>query len=132
VVGWRALLLVQVPSALLAGAVGVWLFYLQHQFEDAYSQSARAWSYVDAALRGSSYLKLPKVLQFFTGNNGLHLGHDLSSRISNYNLQRGHGENPIFHELPMLSLVDALRAGRLKLWDEDRGRLVTFAQARSA
>ena len=130
-VGWREYLLVQMPTALLAGAAGVWLFYVQHQFEDTYWQSAGDWSYADAALHGSSYLKLPKVLQFITGNIGLHHVHHLSTRIPNYNLQRAHDRNPIFHEVPTLSLWDGLRAVRLKLWDEDRGRLVTFAEARA-
>jgi acyl-lipid omega-6 desaturase (Delta-12 desaturase) len=130
VVGWREYLLVQTPMVLLAGATGVWLFYVQHQFEDTYWQSAGDWSYADAALRGSSHLRLPKVLQFFTGNIGLHHVHHLSTRIPNYNLQRAHDENPVFHDVPTLSLWDGLRAVRLKLWDEERGRLVTFADAR--
>jgi omega-6 fatty acid desaturase (delta-12 desaturase) len=131
-VGWREYLLVQMPTALLAGAAGVWLFYVQHQFEDTYWQSADDWSYADAALQGSSYLKLPKVLQFFTGNIGLHHVHHLSTRIPNYNLQRAHDRNPIFHDVPTLTLWDGLRAVRFKLWDEDRGRLVTFAEARAS
>jgi omega-6 fatty acid desaturase (delta-12 desaturase) len=129
-VGWRDYLLVQAPTVLLAGSAGIWLFYVQHQFEDAYWESNEDWSYADAALRGSSYLKLPKVLQFFSGNIGLHHVHHLSARIPNYNLQRAHDENPIFHEVPTLSLADGLRSVRFKLWDEDRGRLVTFAEAR--
>ena len=129
-VGWREYLLVQGPVTLLAGAAGVWLFYVQHQFEDTYWQSAGDWSYADAALRGSSYLRLPKVLQFFTGNIGLHHVHHLSTRVPNYNLQRAHDENPVFHYVPTLYLWDGLRAVRLKLWDEDGGRLVTFAEAR--
>ncbi|MGP0102647.1 MAG: fatty acid desaturase [Solirubrobacteraceae bacterium] len=128
-VGWRAFLLVQAPTVLLAGSAGIWLFYVQHQFEDAYWESADSWSYADAALRGSSYLKLPRVLQFFSGNIGLHHVHHLSARIPNYNLQRAHDENPIFHEVPVLSLRDGLRAVRLKLWDESRGRMVTFGEA---
>jgi acyl-lipid omega-6 desaturase (Delta-12 desaturase) len=131
-VGWREYLLVQTPILLLAGAAGVWLFYVQHQFEDTYWQSADEWSYADAALRGSSHLQLPKVLQFFTGNIGLHHVHHLSTRVPNYNLQRAHDENAIFHDVPTLSLWDGLRAVRLKLWDEDGGRLVTFAEARRA
>lgn len=127
--GWREYLLVQGPTAVLAGSAGVWLFYVQHQFEDTYWQSTGDWSYAAAALRGSSYLKLPKVLQFFTGNIGLHHVHHLSTRIPNYNLQRAHDENPIFHDVPTVSLWDGLRAVRLKLWDTDRGRLVTFAEA---
>jgi omega-6 fatty acid desaturase (delta-12 desaturase) len=129
-IGWSAFLLVWAPPALLAGSVGIWLFYVQHQFEDAYWESTEEWSYADAALRGSSYLKLPQPLQFFTGNIGLHHVHHLNARIPNYNLQRAHDENPVFHQVPTLSLWDGLRAVRLKLWDEDSGRLVTFAQAR--
>jgi omega-6 fatty acid desaturase (delta-12 desaturase) len=128
--GWRDFLLVQAPTVMLAGSAGIWLFYVQHQFEDAYWQSTGGWRYADAALRGSSYLKLPKILQFFSGNIGLHHVHHLNARIPNYNLQRAHDENPIFHEVPTLSLRDGLRTVRLKLWDEDRGRLVTFDQAR--
>ena len=89
-VGWRDYLLVQAPTVLLAGSAGIWLFYVQHQFEDTYWQSTDVWSYADAALRGSSYLKLPRVLQFFSGNIGLHHIHHLSARIPNYNLQRAH------------------------------------------
>jgi acyl-lipid omega-6 desaturase (Delta-12 desaturase) len=123
-------LLVQGPISMLAGATGIWLFYVQHQFEDVYWSSGAQWSYVDTALRGSSYLKLPKVLQFFSGNIGLHHVHHLYARVPNYNLQRAHDENPIFHDVPVLSLWDGLRAVRLKLYDEERGCMVTFAQAR--
>jgi acyl-lipid omega-6 desaturase (Delta-12 desaturase) len=127
--GWQRFLVVWAPAAMIAGSVGIWLFYVQHQFEDAYWQSAADWSYTDAALRGSSYLKLPRVLQFFTGNIGLHHVHHLNSRIPNYNLQRAHDENAIFRQVPTLSLWDGLRSVRLKLWDEEHGKLVTFAQA---
>ena len=128
-IGWQTFLIVWAPSAILAGSIGIWLFYVQHQFEDAYWQSAADWSYSDAALRGSSYLKLPRVMQYFTGNIGLHHVHHLNARIPNYNLQRAHDENPIFHQVPTLSLRDALRTVRLKLWDEEQGKLVTFALA---
>jgi omega-6 fatty acid desaturase (delta-12 desaturase) len=131
-VGWQNYLAVWAPSALMAGSAGVWLFYVQHQFEDTYWENAGDWSYADAALRGSSHLVLPKVLQFFTGNIGLHHVHHLNARVPNYNLQRAHDANPVFHDVPTLSFWDGLRAVRLKLWDEDRGRLVTFAEARSA
>ncbi len=130
--GWSSFLLVQAPTVLLAGSAGIWLFYVQHQFEDAYWEDSGSWSYADAALRGSSYLKLPKVLQFFSGNIGLHHVHHLNARIPNYNLQRAHDENPIFHGVPTLTLADGLRSVRLKLWDEERGRMVTFAQARGS
>jgi acyl-lipid omega-6 desaturase (Delta-12 desaturase) len=130
-VGWREFLLVQAPAMLLAGAAGVWLFYVQHQFEDTYWQSADDWSYAEAALQGSSHLKLPRVLQFFSGNIGLHHVHHLSAKVPNYNLQRAHDENPVFHDVPTLSLWDGLRAVRLKLWDERQRRLVTFAEERA-
>jgi acyl-lipid omega-6 desaturase (Delta-12 desaturase) len=129
--GWDSFLLVEMPSALLAGSIGVWLFYVQHQFEDAYWQDSDSWSYDEAALKGSSYLKLPKALQFFTGNIGLHHVHHLSTRIPNYNLQRAHDDNPVFEQVPTLSVVDGIRSVRLKLWDEERGRLVTFREARA-
>jgi omega-6 fatty acid desaturase (delta-12 desaturase) len=129
-VGWRAFLLVQAPVFMIAGSVGIWLFYVQHQFEDTYWQSSDDWSYADAALRGSSHLRLPKVLQFFTGNIGVHHVHHLNARIPNYNLQRAHDDNPIFHDVPTLTIADGLRAVRLKLWDEEGRRLLTFGEAR--
>jgi acyl-lipid omega-6 desaturase (Delta-12 desaturase) len=128
--GWRDYLLIQGPIVMIGGAAGIWLFYVQHQFEDVYWERGERWSFVDAALRGSAYLRLPKVLQFFSGNIGLHHIHHLNARIPNYNLQRAHDAIPMFRQVPTLSLLDGLRAVRLKLYDEDRGRLVTFAQAR--
>jgi acyl-lipid omega-6 desaturase (Delta-12 desaturase) len=129
-VGWQVFLLVWFPPALLAGSAGVFLFYVQHQFEDAYWQSSDDWSFDEAALQGSSYLRLPKVLQYFTGNIGLHHVHHLSARIPNYNLQRAHDENALFEDVPTLTLWEGLKTTRLKLWDEDRQRLVTWAEAR--
>jgi omega-6 fatty acid desaturase (delta-12 desaturase) len=131
-IGWHAYLLIQLPTIILGGATGVWLFYVQHQFEDAYWERSDGWSYVDAALAGSSYLKLPKVLQFFTGNIGLHHIHHLLARIPNYNLQRAHDENEFLHRAPTISLWEGLCTVRLKLYDEDSRRMVTFAQARRA
>ncbi len=101
VLGWRSYLQIELPTIMLAGAAGIWLFYL----------------------------KLPKLLQFFSGNIGLHHVHHLSARIPNYNLQRAHDENPIFHEVPVITLADGLRAVKLKLYDEQQKRMVTFSQA---
>jgi acyl-lipid omega-6 desaturase (Delta-12 desaturase) len=129
-IGWRDFLIIWAPGALMAGAVGIWLFYVQHQFEDAYWQTGSGWSYADAALRGSSYLKLPRLLQFFTGNIGLHHVHHLNARIPNYHLQRAHEDIPVLRSVPELTAVEGLRALRLKVYDEDRGRLVTWAEAR--
>ena len=127
--GWRDYLILQAPALLLTGAVGIWLFYVQHQFESTYWETNEGWSYDDAALQGSSYLKLPRALQFFTGNIGLHHVHHLSVRIPNYNLQSAHNETSRLQAVPALSLWQGLRAVRLKLWDEQRGRLVTFREA---
>jgi omega-6 fatty acid desaturase (delta-12 desaturase) len=130
-IGVGNFLLIWAPASLLAGAAGIWLFYVQHQFEDAYWERTDQWCYADSAMRGSSYLNLPRPLHFVTGNIGYHHIHHLSARIPNYNLPRAHAENPVFHTVPTLSLADALRTVRLKLWDERTGRLVTFAQARA-
>lgn len=129
--GWQAVLLIQILPALLAGSVGIWLFYVQHQFEGVYWKRRDEWSYAASALEGSSHLRLPKVLQWFTGNIGLHHVHHLNARIPNYNLQRAHDENPIFHDCRELGMWEAVLALRLKLYDERSGRLVGFAHARS-
>jgi omega-6 fatty acid desaturase (delta-12 desaturase) len=130
-VGWRDYLLVQGPVFVLSGAVGVWLFYVQHQFEDTYWQAHGDWRYDQAALAGSSYLKLPGLLRFFTGNIGFHHVHHLSVGIPNYNLQAAHQGTDRLQTVPQLTLQQGLRATRLKLWDERRGQLVTFSEARA-
>jgi omega-6 fatty acid desaturase (delta-12 desaturase) len=130
--GWREFLLVEMPSVILAGTAGVWLFYVQHQFEDVYWESSDRWSYADAALRGSSHLKLSQPLRFFTGNIGLHHVHHLSTKVPNYHLQGAHDANPVFHDVPTLTFWDGIRAVRFKLIDEETGRLVGFRAARRA
>jgi acyl-lipid omega-6 desaturase (Delta-12 desaturase) len=130
VVGPVDWLLVQMPVAMLAGIGGVFLFYVQHQYEDAYWETGEQWDYADAALKGSSYLKLPKVMQFFSGNIGLHHVHHLSAKVPNYNLQRAHDESPIFADVPVLTFGAAVRSLRLKLIDPDGGRLLTWREAR--
>jgi omega-6 fatty acid desaturase (delta-12 desaturase) len=130
ILGWKGFLLVQVPALMLTSAVGIFLFYCQHQFEDTYWQTNENWSYDDAALQGSSYLKLPGILRFFTGNIGLHHVHHLSSRIPNYNLVAAHERIAEIEEIPTLSIWDAVLTVRLKLWDEHDHRLVTFREAR--
>ncbi len=122
----------QLPAAMLAGALGIWMFYVQHQFEDVYWERKADWSYVDSALQGSSYLRLPRVLQFFTGNIGLHHVHHLHAGIPNYNLQRAHDENDVFHDVHILDLRAAALAFHLKLYDERTRRLVSFSAARSS
>ncbi|WP_051471446.1 fatty acid desaturase [Patulibacter minatonensis] len=122
-------LLVQVPITWLAGAAGIWLFYVQHQYEDAYWENSGTWDYAEAALQGSSFLKLPRVLQFFSGNIGLHHVHHLSAKVPNYRLQAAHDNTTILREVPVLTAWDGVKALRLKLWDPRQGRLVTWRQA---
>jgi omega-6 fatty acid desaturase (delta-12 desaturase) len=129
-IGWRDFLVVWAPAAMLAGSAGVWLFYVQHQFEDAYWQRGDDWGYAEAALRGSTFLKLPRLLGFFTADIGLHHVHHLNARIPNYNLRRAHDSHPIFSEVPTISMWDGFRATRYKLWDEQSRKMLTFAQAR--
>ncbi len=129
-IGWRDYLIVCLLPALLAGSAGIWLFYVQHQFEDAYWESSESWSYSEAALRGSSFLRLPAPLRFCSGNIGYHHVHHLDARIPSYNLPRAHERLDVFKEVPALSFGDAIRSVRLKLWDERSGRLVSFRDAR--
>jgi omega-6 fatty acid desaturase (delta-12 desaturase) len=129
-VGWRAFVLIDAPLVVLAGGAGIWLFYVQHQFDHTYWRHSNEWNYTDAALLGSSHLRLPKGLQYFTGNIGLHHVHHLNTKIPNYKLQRAHDHEPIFRNVPALSLWEGLRAMRLKLWDEDATRLVTWKEHR--
>jgi omega-6 fatty acid desaturase (delta-12 desaturase) len=129
--GWQAVLFVELPLVILAGGAGIWLFYVQHQFETTYWERTDAWGFNDAALQGSSHLALPKVLQFFSGNIGFHHVHHLNAKIPNYNLQRAHEEHSLFRSVPSVSLVDGLRATRLKLWDEPSQQMVTWKQVRA-
>jgi omega-6 fatty acid desaturase (delta-12 desaturase) len=128
--GWKFVAAAWAPGALLAGSGGIWLFYVQHQFEDAYWQTGDNWDYADAALQGSTYLKLPKILQFFSGSIGLHHVHHLNAKIPNYHLQAAHDSHPVFSQVPTIGVADGMRAVRFKLIDERSGKLVTFAQAR--
>jgi omega-6 fatty acid desaturase (delta-12 desaturase) len=129
-IGWRAVFLVYFPAMYIAAAVGIWLFYVQHQFEDTYWKDHAEWDYATAAIHGSSYFKLPVVLQWFTGNIGLHHVHHLGPRIPNYNLQRCHDENALFHDVTVLTIRESLKTLRLALWDEEQGRLVGFREVR--
>ncbi len=126
-VGLKAYLALQLPVILIAGTVGIWLFYVQHTFEGTYWARGAGWDYFQQALGGSSFYKLPRVLQWFTGNIGYHHIHHLSPRIPNYFLQRCHESSPILREVPALTLRDSLRCLQFRLWDESAGRLVGFA-----
>jgi omega-6 fatty acid desaturase (delta-12 desaturase) len=129
--GFKPFLLVQLPIIILAATFGTWLFFVQHQFEDTYWAKEGEWDYTQAALHGSSYYKLPRVLQWFTGNIGFHHIHHLSPRIPNYLLQKCHEENPVLQQVVVLTLWSSIKTIFLSLWDEDQGRLVSFRSANS-
>jgi omega-6 fatty acid desaturase (delta-12 desaturase) len=127
-VGFKAFLLVHTPIIVIASSVGAWLFFVQHQYEDTYWAGSKSWDYTVAALQGSSYYKLPKILQWFTGNIGFHHIHHLSPRIPNYLLEKCHDENPMFQETVVLTLRSSLKSISLSLWDEEEEKLISFRQ----
>lgn len=129
--GWQSVFLLYVPAYYVAAASGIWLFYVQHQFEEAYWERGRSWDYATAAITGSSHLRLPKLLHWFTGHIGLHHVHHLGPRIPNYRLKAAHEENAIFHVAPELTLWSAVKTLRLTLWDEDSGRMIGFREYRT-
>jgi len=114
----------------VAGAGGVWMFYVQHQFEDVYWERGENWDYAAAALRGSSFYKLPAVLQWFSGNIGFHHIHHLSARIPNYNLQKCHEADPLFQQVKPLTFWSSLKTLQLRLWDEGQRKLVGYRRLR--
>lgn len=128
-IGLKAYLAIQLPVILIAGTAGIWLFYVQHQFEGTYWRRSEDWSYLDQALAGASFYRLPRLLQWLTGNIGYHHIHHLSPRIPNYFLQACHESSPLFRAVPALTLRGSLRCLRYRLWDEEAGRLVGFAEA---
>lgn len=127
-IGWKAFLLIQVPVLLMASIAGVWLFYVQHQYKDVVWERTENWDYQKIAMEGSSFVKLPRILQFFSGNIGYHHIHHLGPKIPNYNLEKCCRENPAFQKKP-LSLRQAIQSTRYRLWDEENHRLVSYRQA---
>jgi acyl-lipid omega-6 desaturase (Delta-12 desaturase) len=127
-VGLGPFLLVQLPITLLAGSIGVWLFYVQHQFEDTFWAREKGWTFHEAALHGSSHYDLPGVLRWFTANIGMHHVHHLSSRIPYYRLPHVLRDHPELADVGRLTLLDSLRCVRMVLWDERRRRLISFRE----
>ena len=123
-------LIVQSIITGVAGISGVWLFYIQHQFEDAYWERHDEWDYTAAALQGSSYYKLPRVLQWFSGNIGFHHIHHLSSRIPNYHLESCHNSHPIFQQVKPITIRVSLKSLAFRLWDEQHKKLVGYRRMR--
>lgn len=130
-VGFKAFFLVHLPIVVIASSIGVWMFYVQHQFEDTFWSETGGWDFHEAALRGSSYYDLPWPLRWLTANIGIHHVHHLHARIPSYRLPRVLRDHPGLREIGRLTLLESLRCVRLVLWDEGKKRLVTFREART-
>ncbi len=130
-IGLGRLFLVYAPVMVIASALGIWLFYVQHQFQDSYWTDSESWSFHRAGIEGSSFYDLPRILHWFTGNIGYHHIHHLASKIPNYRLPECFAENPELHQVTRLTVRESLRCARLKLWDEETNRMVGFSELRS-
>lgn len=128
--GWKAYLVLQLSMMAVAGGAGIWMFYVQHQFEDVYWDRRDEWDYTTAALQGSSFYKLPKILQWFSGNIGFHHIHHLSPKVPNYNLERCHNSHPLFTSVKPITLLSSLKSLPLRLWDESERKLVGYRRMR--
>jgi omega-6 fatty acid desaturase (delta-12 desaturase) len=131
IIGWQDFLLIQGPMLFIAGFLGIWLFYVQHHFEDSYFEEDKKWEYVKAAVEGSSFYKLPKVMQFLTGNIGFHHVHHLSPRIPNYKLEAAHNNTPPLENVPTISITTSLKSLRFRLWDENSKNFVSFKDVKA-
>jgi acyl-lipid omega-6 desaturase (Delta-12 desaturase) len=127
-IGWQNFLLIQLPILFIAGSLGIWLFYVQHQFEDSYFEEEEDWDYVKAAIDGSSYYKLPKVLQWVTGNIGFHHVHHLSPRVPNYNLEKAHDSTPPIQNATTITLRSSLKSLRFRLYDGEHKNFISFKE----
>ncbi|MCF6138016.1 fatty acid desaturase [Pseudalkalibacillus berkeleyi] len=125
-IGWQAFMIIQIPILLVSGSLGIWLFYVQHQFEDSYFESEDEWDYVKAAVDGSSYYKLPKLMQWLTGNIGFHHVHHLSPRVPNYHLEKAHESTPPLQNATTITLASSLKSIRFRLFDEKNKTFVGF------
>ena len=126
-IGIKAYILIQLPILFFAAVGGVWLFYVQHQFEDVYWERDKAWNFEAAALQGSSYYKLPGILRWFSGNIGYHHVHHLNSRIPNYFLNQCHRIIAQHVEIKPITLMKSLKSLKCRLWDEKKAKLVGFS-----
>ena len=128
--GWRSFVLIEIPVTVLGASFGVWLFYVQHQFDPTHWSRAGEWDFEEAALYGSSFYDLPLALRWLTANIGLHHIHHLSSRIPYYRLGQVLRDNPALTDVSRISMAQSLRCTRLALWDEATGRLISFKDER--
>jgi len=131
-IGLKAYLQIQLTVMMISGTAGLWLFYVQHQFDGVYWARRKDWNFMEAAIGGSSFYRLPGILQWFTGNIGFHHVHHLSPAIPNYNLERCHRGNPIFREVKTVTLWSSMKSISFRLWDEERKKLVGFGRLRAA
>jgi omega-6 fatty acid desaturase (delta-12 desaturase) len=127
--GFSTLLLVHLPIVVLAGALGLWLFYVQHTFEHTYWSRDAGWSAERSAVAGSSYYELPQLLHWLTGNIGYHHLHHLAPRIPNYHLRAAFRSHPLLRDAPTLTLRSSMTCGRMKLWDEQRQCMIDFPKS---
>ena len=127
-IGWQAFLIIQLPVIYIASVAGVYLFYLQHQYDDVIWHRTENWDYYEMALHGSSFFKLPAILRWFTGNIGFHHIHHLGSTIPNYNLKKCHEENLLFQEVKPITFFKSFHSLKLRLWDEKRQKIVSFRE----
>jgi omega-6 fatty acid desaturase (delta-12 desaturase) len=130
-IGLQTFLLVQLPIVWFGFSAGIWLFYIQHQFESVYWEPHETWEYGRAALEGASFYKLPKILQWFTGNIGFHHIHHLQPRIPNYKLEKCHNENQTFQSVLPITLISGWKSLSLRLWDEEQRQLVGFSHLKT-
>ncbi|PWA11978.1 fatty acid desaturase [Pueribacillus theae] len=129
-IGWQPFLIIQGTILFISGSLGIWLFYVQHQFEDSYFENKDEWNYVKAAIDGSSYYKLSKVLQWLTGNIGYHHVHHLSPRVPNYNLEKVHNTSPLLQQVTTITLWSSLKSIRFRLYDEKNKKFVSFKEVK--
>ncbi len=126
-IGFVPLMKMYIPVVILASSIGTWLFYLQHQYEDTYWEKGHDWNYYEAAIKGSSFYNLPRILHWFSGNIGYHHIHHLSSKIPNYNLPRCYAENQILQTWPVkMNIIESFKCMRMALWDEDNKKMISF------
>ncbi|WML48283.1 fatty acid desaturase [Neobacillus sp. PS3-34] len=130
-IGWENFLLIQGPIFLISGSAGIWLFYVQHTFEDGYFEGDKEWEYVKAAVEGSSFYKLPKLLQWLTGNIGYHHVHHLSPRVPNYKLEEAHENTQPLQNVPTITLAKSFSSLKFRLWDEQTKNFVTFKDVKA-
>ena len=131
-IGFKEFFMIQLPITIITSCLGVWLFYIQHQFEDTYWRRHKDWDYETAALEGSSYYKLPKLLQWFTGNIGFHHIHHLNPKIPNYRLEEAYKDNQFLRDATTFTMWTSFKVIFYHLWDEQQQKMVSFWDLRKS